>query len=273
MRLNHEQASCYYIDGITHSFNVHREAGKACFFHSAQRFDWVVTDLLLQSESEGGKVVNSERRTWVTIYITLKWDPDHVFLSVRLHDQLMDTQKLTGFLFHCSKSHLFRVFWGFPLCFLAWLHFRGEAKVLSVVFFSHLPHFLGVSVSFIWDFSSLFKKKFQPDRLLFCVYINPSFPPALLFLPFSSIPHLLVCRFWAMLSSPTVILQPYGLPVYPQATTCYPSIVQVNFLIYTVARHYHINTEIFPPREHPWNNLLGNYNFMQQNNIIYYYNS
>uniref|UniRef100_A0A3Q0RDI0 RNA binding protein fox-1 homolog n=1 Tax=Amphilophus citrinellus TaxID=61819 RepID=A0A3Q0RDI0_AMPCI len=29
-----------------------------------------------------------------------------------------------------------------------------------------------------------------------------------------------------MLSSPTVILQPYGLPVYPQATTCYPSIVQ-----------------------------------------------
>ncbi|KAG7237646.1 hypothetical protein INR49_032092 [Caranx melampygus] len=30
-----------------------------------------------------------------------------------------------------------------------------------------------------------------------------------------------------MLSSPTVILQPYGLPVYPQTTTCYPSIVQV----------------------------------------------
>ncbi|XP_029694598.1 RNA binding protein fox-1 homolog 1-like [Takifugu rubripes] len=29
-----------------------------------------------------------------------------------------------------------------------------------------------------------------------------------------------------MLSSPTVILQPYGLPVYPQTTTCYPSIVQ-----------------------------------------------
>lgn len=29
-----------------------------------------------------------------------------------------------------------------------------------------------------------------------------------------------------MLSSPTVILQPYGLPVYPQATTCYPSLVQ-----------------------------------------------
>uniref|UniRef100_A0A8C6M4L0 RNA binding protein fox-1 homolog n=1 Tax=Nothobranchius furzeri TaxID=105023 RepID=A0A8C6M4L0_NOTFU len=31
-----------------------------------------------------------------------------------------------------------------------------------------------------------------------------------------------------MLSSPTVILQPYGLPVYPQTTACYPSIVQVN---------------------------------------------
>ncbi|XP_037532820.1 RNA binding protein fox-1 homolog 1-like [Nematolebias whitei] len=29
-----------------------------------------------------------------------------------------------------------------------------------------------------------------------------------------------------MLSSPTVILQPYGLSVYPQTTTCYPSIVQ-----------------------------------------------
>ncbi|XP_061531660.1 RNA binding protein fox-1 homolog 1-like [Phyllopteryx taeniolatus] len=29
-----------------------------------------------------------------------------------------------------------------------------------------------------------------------------------------------------MLSSPTVILQPYGLPVYPQTTTCYPGIVQ-----------------------------------------------
>uniref|UniRef100_A0A667XX75 RNA binding protein fox-1 homolog n=1 Tax=Myripristis murdjan TaxID=586833 RepID=A0A667XX75_9TELE len=29
-----------------------------------------------------------------------------------------------------------------------------------------------------------------------------------------------------MLSSPTVIIQPYGLPVYPQTTSCYPSIVQ-----------------------------------------------
>lgn len=29
-----------------------------------------------------------------------------------------------------------------------------------------------------------------------------------------------------MLSSPTVILQPYGLPVYPQAGSCYPSLVQ-----------------------------------------------
>ncbi|XP_077455807.1 RNA binding protein fox-1 homolog 1-like [Stigmatopora argus] len=29
-----------------------------------------------------------------------------------------------------------------------------------------------------------------------------------------------------MLSSPTVILQPYGLPVYPQTTTCYPGLVQ-----------------------------------------------
>ncbi|KAL7874641.1 hypothetical protein SRHO_G00056110 [Serrasalmus rhombeus] len=29
-----------------------------------------------------------------------------------------------------------------------------------------------------------------------------------------------------MLSSPTVILQPYGLPVYPQTASCYPSLVQ-----------------------------------------------
>ncbi|XP_068998748.1 RNA binding protein fox-1 homolog 1-like [Embiotoca jacksoni] len=29
-----------------------------------------------------------------------------------------------------------------------------------------------------------------------------------------------------MLSSPTVILQPYGLPVYPQTTTCYPGLLQ-----------------------------------------------
>ncbi|KAK9513904.1 hypothetical protein VZT92_027405 [Zoarces viviparus] len=29
-----------------------------------------------------------------------------------------------------------------------------------------------------------------------------------------------------MLSSPTMILQPYGLPVYPQTAACYPSIVQ-----------------------------------------------
>ena len=36
-----------------------------------------------------------------------------------------------------------------------------------------------------------------------------------------------VCR--AMLSSPTVILSPYGLPVYPQSASCYPGLVQVMF--------------------------------------------
>ncbi|KAJ3598580.1 hypothetical protein NHX12_002089 [Muraenolepis orangiensis] len=30
-----------------------------------------------------------------------------------------------------------------------------------------------------------------------------------------------------MLSSPTVILQPYGLPVYPQTASCYPGLVQI----------------------------------------------
>lgn len=140
-------------------------------------------------------------------------------------------------------------FGGFPCVFL--LDFILEAKVLSVVFFPTSLTFLEFLFPSFGIFPLFFKKKFQPDRLLFCVYINPSFPPALLFLflPFSSVPHLLVCGFWAMLSSPTVILQPYGLPVYPQATTCYPSIVQVNLLIYSVARHYHINTENFPLQE------------------------
>lgn len=186
MRLNHEQASCYYIDGITRSFNVHREAGKACFFHSAQRFDWVVTDLLLQSESEGGKVVNSERRTWVTIYITLKWDPDHVFLSVRLHDQLMDTQKLTGFLFHCSKSHLFRVFWGVSLVFSCLTSFSRWSKSLKRGLFFPPP-------SLSWSFCFLhlgfflpFKKKIPAwSPALLCVhqpFLSPCspFPPIFL---------------------------------------------------------------------------------------------
>lgn len=75
-------------------------------------------------------MVNSERRTWATIYITLKWDPEHVFLSVRLHDQLMNTQELTGFLFHCSISCLLRaghwLFCGLSLCFSSLTHLRGQ---------------------------------------------------------------------------------------------------------------------------------------------------
>lgn len=46
---------------------------------------------------------------------------------------------------------------------------------------------------------------------------------------FSTLFYLSVCLcFWlcTMLSSPAVILQPYGLPVYPQ-TSCYPSLMQV----------------------------------------------
>lgn len=224
MRLNHEQASCHYIDGVTHSFIVHREAGKACFFHSAQRFDWVVTDLLLQSESEGGKVVNSERRTWVTIYITLKWDPDHVFLSVRLHDQLMDTQKLTGFLFHCSKSHLFRVFWGFPLCFLAWLHFRGEAKVLSVVFFPTFLTFLEFLFPSFGIFPPFFKKI---SSLIACSSVCTStLPFPLLSFSFSShFPPFLISScvvfglcsphpLWSssLMDSPSTHRQPHATP-------------------------------------------------------------
>lgn len=65
--------------------------------------------------------------------------------------------------------------------------------------------------------------------LLLWVVTGLCFPRVILFLPSSTLPCVLVCGFWAMLSSPTVILQPYGLPVYPQTTTCYPSIVQVKF--------------------------------------------
>lgn len=56
---------------------------------------------------------------------------------------------------------------------------------------------------------------------------QPFLLPLVLYLTYSTLPSSL-CGFWDMLSSPTVILQPYGLPVYPQTTTCYPSIVQVN---------------------------------------------
>ncbi len=83
----------------------------------------------------------------------------------------------------------------------------------------------------VWIFSSFFP--WLPAFL--CAY-QPSFSPAFifLFLPSSTVHWLLVRGFWAMLSSPTVILQPYGLPVYPQTTTCYPSIVQVNSLWFVV---------------------------------------
>lgn len=56
----------------------------------------------------GGKMINSSRRTWITIYKTLKGEPEHVFLSVILHGPLMDTQKLTCFLFHCFIPCPFR---------------------------------------------------------------------------------------------------------------------------------------------------------------------
>lgn len=80
---------------------------------------------------------------------------------------------------------------------------------------------------------------FQPDWIFlsYFIFVTPALLSArrpfrsvvILFLPSSTLPCLLVCGFWAMLSSPTVILQPYGLPVYPQTTTCYPSIVQVKY--------------------------------------------
>lgn len=77
---------------------------------------------------------------------------------------------------------------------------------------------------------------FQPVCRISWVHIYPPFTPVLLllFLPSYTVPCLLVRGVWAMLSSPTVILQPYGLPVYPQTTTCYPGIVQVNSPSYVV---------------------------------------
>lgn len=172
----------------------------------------------------GGKMINCSRRTWITIYKTLKGEPEHVFLSVILHDPLMDTQKLTCFLFHCFIPCPFRTenlfFWGFSLCFFG-------SPVWWNTLLSLFPFICRILYFFYLDFFS------QPGCLLSCVHTRLSFPPCcpLSFSPpifLRSLFSLPVICFGAMLSSPTVILQPYGLSVYPQTTTCYPSIVQVN---------------------------------------------
>lgn len=131
----------------------------------------------------------------------------------------MDTQKLTCFLFHCFISCLSQtghwLFCGLYLYFLISLtcEVRQPSPVFSDLLFTLAGIFL-ISRP-VWHISS--------------VHINASYTPVLLlFLLSSIVPVFLVCSFWAMLSSPAVILQPYGLPVYPQTTTCYPSIVQVN---------------------------------------------
>lgn len=122
----------------------------------------------------------------------------------------------------------------FPCIFLLGSLWRWSKSVFF--FFSPL--------SLSWIFCFLYLGFFLLFAFLFpawlpallCAHRPFLFPPAVLFLflPSSSVPRVLVCGFWAMLSSPTVILQPYGLPVYPQATTCYPSIVQVNLLFYAL---------------------------------------
>lgn len=105
---------------------------------------------------EGGKGVNWERRTWVTIYIMLKWDPEHVFLSVRLHGQLMDKQKPTCFLFHCTISCLFeagqRLLSRLSLCYLFffWLSDRVEYS-LNLFAFS-LKDLLVLLLGFVFFF-------------------------------------------------------------------------------------------------------------------------
>ena len=121
-------------------------------------------------------------------------------------------------------------------CFVdfPWVFFSDISERLSRALTFSPFTLLDLLVSPFGDFFLFFFSK--PDCLLSCAHINPSFPPALLFLflPSSTVPSLLVSDFWAMLSSPTVILQPYGLPVYPQTTTCYPSIVQVNSFWFTL---------------------------------------
>lgn len=166
-------------------------------------------------------MVNWERRTWSTIYITLKWDPEHVFLSVRLRGQLMDKQKPTCFLFHCPVSCLFRagrqLFSGLSLRFLfSWLR-AGVDYSLNLFAFSLLD-LLFLPLGFLTHSLIAYTPTLAYTSFLFHV---------VLYLTYSPRSCLFLCGFWAMLSSPTVILQPYGLPVYPQTTTCYPSIVQV----------------------------------------------
>lgn len=137
---------------------------------------------------------------------------------------------------------------------LSLLHILSFPDRTLVVFWTFLVIFLCNSAaslketqpsfpSLSWIFSFLFLgfSFFFFSCLTVCSPVCKSihhFPPALLFLflPPSTVPSLLVCGFWAMLSSPTVILQPYGLPVYPQTTTCYPSIVQVKTLLHLISK-------------------------------------
>ena len=128
-----------------------------------------------------------------------------------------------------SFTALYPVFsWQDTGCFVEsslYFHLWLVCKVKQSLTLSHL---LGSALFSCWDF--FFSFFFHSLVSCSAVWISSlPLPPALLllFLPSSTVPCFLVRSFWAMLSSPTMILQPYGLPVYQQTPTCYPGIVQV----------------------------------------------
>ena len=136
----------------------------------------------------------------------LKWDPDHVFLSIRLAN------------WQTLRSSL-----GFPSA-LQYLFSAGQDQFTfsfsSRSLLDYFPIYL-----FIYCFLLLYYFVCGWTPALHCfvsIFISlfqSNLPPP----PFSV--TAAVCR--AMLSSPTVILSPYGLPVYQQSASCYPGLVQV----------------------------------------------
>ncbi len=104
-----------------------------------------------------------------------------------------------------------------------------QPTLLLLFFF--IPLDLFFSSVWILNILSLVLSWFRDSPSL----LSPPGLPSLLAVPFS-----VLFSAMHMLSSPTVILQPYGLPVYPQTASCYPSIVQVNMSLFLCIFLFHI---------------------------------
>ena len=127
-------------------------------------------------------------------------------VSVYQAGQLTDPQKFSWFPF-CSSILVLCGAGSVHLQLLFSLSF-GLLSYLFIYCFLLLYYFVCGWTPALHCFVSIFISLFQSNL-----------PPP----PFSV--TAAVCR--AMLSSPTVILSPYGLPVYQQSASCYPGLVQV----------------------------------------------